>query len=572
VNILSFTYWNGCHDTSAAIVCDGMLVAAAEEERFTRHKHDGRFPLNAIDFCLRKAGIKMEDVDVLAFPGKPFRSGVDSQLAEIDFDSLRQLVASGEARYRTLLHKHAMNAYLKIGRPFNWSQDRTIASGFKMLRQHYSCVPPIRFYSHHLSHAAAAYFTSGQNRAAVATIDGRGDPFSTVTWIAQGKTITRLQTETANNSLGLFYRDCTRYLGLGDFGEGKTMGLAAYGSSKTFNKQLAIMLDVGDRGWYRYSQIPNDALLGFAQRREEPIQNPIYADFSAAMQTALECAVGRVVRSVLLKAETNTLCLGGGVALNCASNGQILASGLSSSVWVFPAAGDAGLSVGAGLLCAAEAGELVQRRLDHAYFGPDFTSFEYEATLSEEPGLTFYRAHDLSKEVADSLLAGEVIGWFQGRMELGPRALGNRSILADPRRAEMRDRVNTLKGRELWRPLGPVVLEEKAHQFFTLTEPSPFMLFAVQVRPEVRHLVPAIVHVDGSARPQTVRRDQNARLYDLIERFSRSADTPVLINTSFNAAGEPNVCTPRDAVRTFKATGLDVLVLGDYVVRRRHGV
>jgi carbamoyltransferase len=264
----------------------------------------------------------------------------------------------------------------------------------------------------------------------------------------------------------------------------------------------------------------------------------------------------------------SALCLGGGVAYNCTSNGAVLASGMASPVWVFPASGDAGLSVGAAIACAAENGETKASRLRSAYLGPEFSDAEIDAAIKDNRGISARRLDDVAAEAAGLIDAGNVIGWFQGRMELGPRALGNRSILADPRTTGSRDHVNEVKRREHWRPLAPAVLAERAAEYFDISARSDFMLFAAQVRPEKRQEVAGIVHVDGSARPQTVTREQNPRLYDLISAFASRTGIPLLLNTSFNDAGEPIVCSPRDAIRTFLATGLDALVIGDMLVTK----
>jgi carbamoyltransferase len=511
MNILSFQFFGGCHDTAAAIVCDGVLVAAAEEERFSRRKHDGTLPVRAIDFCLRHAGLRMNQVDIIAFPDKPFRTGPDSEHPETDFDCLRQLRAAGIIRARSLLHKRLLDFYLPAHLPsFNWQMNPMVASGFATLREHYPNIPPVRYYGHHLAHAAAAYLTSGHDKAAIATIDGRGGSLATATWRAHGIRIRRLRAAPYIYSLGIFYDNCTEYLGLREFGEGKTMGLAPYGDREVYGDRVSSLLDCLDSDWYRYRARPSAQILGFPPRGQESILQAPYTDFAAAVQHALERAVQRVVESAMEEAKTRTLCLGGGVMLNCSSNGKLLESGIASSIHVFPASNDAGLSIGAALLCAAEAGEFYPMKLDHAYWGPSFNPTEYKAALRGESQVVYQRASNLAHEVAAHLADGQVVGWFQGRMELGPRALGNRSLLADPRTAAMRDRVNTLKGRELWRPLAPVVVAEHASEFFALSAPSPFMLFATQVRAEKRSSIPAVVHIDGSARPQTVTRTQNA--------------------------------------------------------------
>jgi carbamoyltransferase len=569
MNILSFTYWIGCHDTSAAIVCDGQLIAAAEEERFSRRKHDGGFPFRAVEFCLRQAGITMEQVDVIAFPDKPFRSGPDSQIADMDVGLCRRLYEEGVLRRRSLIHKRLLDASLHLALSHNWSMHPTVAQGFALLRQRYSKVPPVRYYEHHLAHAAAAYFTSDFERAAIVTMDGRGGSYASVTWKAEGSRISRTRAEPFTNSLGQFYGQCTHYLGLGRWGEGKTMGLASYGDRGVYASKVSSLVDFPPASWYDHHGSMGEKVLGFPARQDEPIVESPFPDFAAACQESVERSVMRVVASAIQDAKSRNVCMGGGVMLNCSSNGALMASDVADSISVFPAAGDNGLSTGAALLCAQELGELNREGLANDYWGPGFSDAEHERALQGEPRVVYHRSPDIAREVAGALAGKKVVGWFQGRMELGPRALGNRSILADPRTTEIRDRVNRLKGREWWRPLAPVVLAEHASEYFTLKGPSPFMLFAAQVRPEMRSRVPAIVHIDGSARPQTLRRDQNPQLYNLLLAFQRLTDIPMLLNTSFNVAGEPIVCTPEDSIRSFLAAKLDMLVLGDYVVSRR---
>ncbi len=569
MNILGVSYIQGSHDTSSALVCDGELIAAAEEERFTRRKHESALPVSAIDFCLRRAGLCMSQVDILACPELPFRSGPNSPHGEMELSFIRRLNADRQIRYRSLIHKRALDLLRRLQFSFDWQMSQTTVAGLSALREIYGDLPPTRFYDHHRAHAAAAYFTSGLDRAAIATLDGYGQLCSSVAWLGEGTRISRVRAEPFYNSLGTFYLDCTNYIGFPEYAEGKTMGLASYGNWQTYAEAISSMLRTNGSGWYQYRRPPSPELLGFPPRDREFILRAPYTDFAAGAQYALQQAVQRVACSAMDEAMCSALCLGGGVALNCTSNGALLASGMPSSIWAFPATSDAGLSVGAALLGAAQAGELERVRMDHAYWGPEFSPAECEAELSATSGLVFRRVSSVATEIARCLATGQVVGWFQGRMEFGPRALGNRSILADPRKVEMRDRVNKIKGRELWRPLSPAVLAERAPEFFNLKAPSPFMLFATQVRPEARAIIPAVVHVDGSARPQTVTREQNPRLHELISVFSELTGVPVLLNTSFNAAGEPIVCTPADAIKTFLATELDILVLGDYVARRQ---
>jgi carbamoyltransferase len=566
--ILGFTFWKGSHDSSAAIVRDGLLIAAAEEERFSRKKHDGRVPVDAIDYCLSEAGITMQEVNLLAYPDRPFRTGADSQLAEMQQSTLDAIISDGKARDRSKLHKRVLDVAARLGIAPDLGMHPMVAEGFDILKRRYGKLPPVRYYGHHLAHAAAAYLTSGFDDAAVVTIDGRGGPLSAATWSGRGADIEVLDEEPYTNSLGWFYRDCTRYLGLGDFGEGKTMGLAPYGRASEQLSALNRVIDTAEARWFKYRTVPDESTAGFPQRTDEDVLSGPYADFAAATQHALERGYERAVRSAVGRSRSRKVCVGGGVALNCSANGKLLTSSVAEDMWLFPASGDAGLSVGAALLCARDLGELDRVRIDSPYHGPSFNADAIEAALDAEPRISYCRPEHYSLEVAKHLAAGNVTGWFQGRMELGPRALGNRSILADPRTIAMRDKVNRVKRREMWRPLAPSVLAERAGDFFVHVPPNSFMLFATQVTDLTRELAPAIVHVDGSARPQPVSRELNAPFYDLISSFAELTGVPMLLNTSFNDAGEPIVCTPQDALRTFLTTDLDVLAIGPFLAKK----
>ena len=567
--VLGFTFWKGSHDSSAALVRDGELVAAAEEERFSRVKHDGRVPFSAIDYCLSAAGISMQDVSWIAYPDRPFRTGADSQLAEMKPETLDTMVRDGKARRRSRLHKKALDVASRAGIAPNLGMHPMVAEGFRGLEARYGKLPPVKYYGHHLAHAAAAYLTSGFDEAAVVTIDGRGGPLSAATWHARENRIDVLDEEPYTNSLGWFYRDCTRFLGLGDFGEGKLMGLAPYGHAAEQISRINALIDTTDARWFRYRTAPSEDVTGFPRRESEDVLSGPYADFAAATQHALERGYERAVRSAVGRARTRKVCVGGGVALNCSANGKLLQSAVAEDMWLFPASGDAGLSVGAALLCARDIGELAPRRIESPYHGPEYTDTEIESALRSEPRITYTRPGNLSVEVAKSIAGGCVTGWFQGRMELGPRALGNRSILADPRTIAMRDKVNRVKGREMWRPLAPSVLADHAAEYFVRVPPNAFMLFATQVKELAREVAPAIVHVDGSARPQPVSRALNAPYYELISAFNALTGVPIVLNTSFNAEVEPIVCSPADALRTFLSTELDLLAIGPFVVKKK---
>ena len=571
MNILSYFHWEGGHDTAAALVVDGQLVAAAEEERFTRSKHDSALPIQAITSCLSIAGMEMKDIDVVAYPDRVFRTGPMSSLATIPSRTYWELCRAGKLRARSLLHHAALRAGLRAGLPWpSRGLEPAVSDDLRTLGEHFGHVPPLQCYDHHEAHAAASFLTSGLARSAIVTVDARGNHCSAGVWRGENRNIRPIRLQPWTNSLGFFYYDCTRYLGLGNSGEGKTMGLAPYGDPVAFGEKVSKLLTVGAPDWYRYQQRPATDVLGFAARNgDTDILAPPYPDFAAAVQDTLERALLHITSVAKAKTASNNLCLGGGVFMNCAGNGRIRSVAAGAPVYVFPNPGDAGLPVGAALLAARDAGEPACDPLDTAYLGPAFSARQIEDALAAEPRVSYCRPADLSTEVAGALASGLVAGWFQGRMEFGPRALGNRSILADPRRVDIRDKVNALKGREAWRPLAPVVLQSEAGKYFELQGESPFMMFAARVRPERSAEVPAVVHVDGSARPQTVRAAQNPPLFRLLEAFRDLTGVPVLLNTSFNQAGEPIVCSPADAIRTFLNTGLDLLVLGDFVARPR---
>jgi carbamoyltransferase len=355
---------------------------------------------------------------------------------------------------------------------------------------------------------------------------------------------------------------------LGDFGEGKLMGLAPYGTASRALQSVNRLIDTVDARWFKYKSLPLPELTGFPKRSDENVLEGPYADFAAATQHALERGYEKAVRSASGQTHSRKVCVGGGVALNCSANGKLLAASIAEDMWLFPASGDAGLSVGAALLCARDNGELIQERIESPYHGPAFSDDEIGSTLIATAGIAYSRPDNLESEVAKSIAGGCVTGWFQGRMELGPRALGNRSILADPRTIAMRDKVNRVKRREMWRPLAPSVLAERAADYFEIVPPNAFMLFATQATQLTRDVAPAIVHVDGSARPQPVTAELNPKFYNLISLFAALTGVPILLNTSFNDAGEPIVCTPADALRTFLATDLDLLAIGSFLVTK----
>jgi carbamoyltransferase len=568
VIVLGIGITNGGHDSSAAIIADGRLVAAAEEERFTRVKHDGALPLEAIRFCLTHAGVTMDDVDVIAIPERPYRTGRESNLAWVDVRSFRDLAQRGLVRRRSYFHKRLLDVAGGRHWPYGISISTFMSESLRSLRGEFGQLPPVRFFGHHESHASAAFYLSGFDESAVLTVDGRGGYDSAVIWHGGPQRIRPLYTQHYADSLGNFYDDCTSYLGLGDFSNaGKTMGLSAYGDSCRFEKAVGAMYHF-DQLPFRYTRPPSQDLLGFAPRDGADIMSGQYADFAAAAQRIVEGAMATLTRVAMDLTGAANLCLGGGVAMNCSANGKIHAMDGVDHLSLFPAASDAGLSVGAALLAAAAAGESAGTRLDDAYLGPACTEDEIRSAISKTRGRIDVRRMPSESAVAELIISGAVVGWVQGRMEFGPRALGARSILADARSSAIRDHVNRCKGRELWRPLAPMILEEHAAEYFEGLDRSRFMMLAVPVRARCRSRIEGAVHVDGSARPQTVPRDGPQRLRRLLQAVHARIGVPVLLNTSFNAAGEPLVCTPADAVRAFLRMGLDALVIEDWLITR----
>lgn len=566
--ILSFFAWSGAHNTSAALVRDGMVVAAAEEERFSRTKNDGSPPMSAIAFCLKQANLSMADVDCLAIPDEPFYSGSDSQLADVDMRVLLSLIRSRTFRARTFLHKLVLGAALKVGIRRNVGMNKPLQTALESLRERYGLIPPLLFFDHHQCHAATAFYNSGLPDAAVLTIDGRGGMYSSAIWRAHACNITRISGQPYTDSLGEFYHSIARYLGFGEFGEGKVMGLAAYGNPLRFLPEIAKVLICGDNShWFKVRNFRADQLFGSIQPNPQDVLHAPYPEIAAAAQAGLSSCVQAMARKAVHDVQSRVLCLAGGVAMNCAANGDVLKAGLAEKVWAYAASGDAGLPLGAALSAAALHGELRPPLQFDAYLGPEYSEQECaEALLYAR--LAFDRYDDIAVATARIIESGGAVGWFQGRMEIGPRALGNRSILADPRFARIRNKVNDIKGREPWRPLAPVVKCDSASDFFEMNSPSPFMLFAVKVRAEKQSLIEGVVHIDGTARPQTVTPRQNLPMYKLLTAFERFTGLPILLNTSFNLAGEPIVCSPTDAVKTFAKSKLDVLVLGNLMVRR----
>jgi carbamoyltransferase len=571
------------HDAAAALLRDGVVVAAAEEERFSRRKHDARFPHHAIDFCLRQAGAAAAEVDYAVFYEKPL----------LKFE-------------RILLT--ALRAFPRSWRGFGefalgWMEEKL---WIRSTIQEALGIPPDRvlFVDHHLSHAASAFFCSPFDRAAVLTVDGVGEWTTTALGTAssaEGGSEIRLEREARfPHSLGLLYSAFTAFLGFEvNEGEYKVMGMASYGTPR-YEDRVRKVVRVEEDGSFAldlryFSFHPSDerafsrafvSLFGPPRDPGEPFdvagagaageRSRHYADVAASVQRVVEDALLKAARELRRSTGLTRLCMAGGVALNGVANGRIVRESGFDEVWIQPAAGDSGGALGAALYAwHVVLGHPRRYVMEHAYLGAEY---------GEAEAVDAVRAAGLRAEVVDdeealvdrtaaALLEGEVVGWAQGRFEWGPRALGNRSILADPRRAEMKEVVNArIKFREPFRPFAPAVLEERAAALFDLCEPerrhpARFMLMVVPWREGAAALAPAVDH-GGTARLQTVRREWNPRYRALIERFDAATGVPVLLNTSFNLRGEPMVASPADAVSTFARSGLDLLVFGNVLARK----
>lgn len=591
MNILGISCY--FHDASAALLKDGELVAAAEEERFTRKKHDYEFPQNAIDFCLGVGGLKAADLDYVVFFEKPF----------IKFERL--LLSSMQTFPRS--HKVFREAMI------TWLGDKL---WIKTLIQKRLGVPAtkILFSEHHLSHAASTFFCSGFDEAAIMTVDGVGEWTTASVGIGKGTEIKLVKEIRFPHSLGLLYSAFTAFLGFEvNEGEYKVMGMAPFGTPKYMDKVyklVHIAKDASfelDMDYFSFHHSPDQTFnqkfvdlfgsprdpkaLFFTPDTGYPSyfgekpgnydqlgkENQHYADIAASIQAVTEEILVNMARQVQKETGFKKLCMAGGVALNSVANGRILKETGFEEIYIQPSAGDGGGSVGAALYAYhAVLGKPRKFVMEHAYWGQENSPCVIEGFLKESgiPYERLEREETLIERVVDHLEHGKVVGWSQGRFEWGPRALGSRSILADPRRADMKDIVNVkIKFREPFRPFAPSVLAERTEEYFDLPNaakhyPARFMLYVVDVKPEKREIIPAITHVDGTGRLQTVRKEYNPRYYRLIETFGQATGVPILLNTSFNLKGEPIVNTPKEAFNTFSKSGMDTLVLGNYVVEK----
>ena len=581
------------HDSAAALVEDGRIVAAAQEERFTRKKHDAHIPRNAIASCLEIGGVKLKDVDLVAFYEKPF----------VKFERLLETYAAFAPHGYTSF-RQALPLWIKE----KLFQKDLLIKELKAFAPDVNWMDKLVFSEHHLSHAASAFFPSPFENAAVLTMDGVGEWTTTSLAAGSGNTLKILKEIHFPHSLGLLYSAFTHYTGFKvNSGEYKVMGLAPYGSPRFTHTILDNLIDLKEDGTFRLDQSYFDyctgltmtnkrfsALFGAPPRKASEPLTQFHMDLAASVQAVTEEAVLRLARGIKAETGAKNLCLAGGVALNCVANGKVLKEGLFEGLWIQPAAGDAGGALGAALAAyhlhhgGARSVPDLGDSMAGALLGPSFAQADIEARLTAA-GARFDVLSDaeVTTTTAQALAENAAVGWFQGRMEFGPRALGARSIIGNPASSDMQRTLNLkVKFRESFRPFAPAVLREDVAEWFDMDTDSPYMLLVASVKAdkcftaqdtgkfgieklnEVRSQIPAVTHVDYSARVQTVSADVNPRFHTLLTQFRALTGIPVLVNTSFNVRSEPIVCTPEDAFRCFMATELDVLVVGNCYLRK----
>jgi carbamoyltransferase len=583
------------HDSAAALIEEGEIVACAQEERFSRKKHDARFPSHAIEYCLSEGGVKLQELDQVVFYDKPL----------VKFERLLET-------YLAYAPKgiHSFVAAMPI-----WLKDKLGLKAVlkKEMAQLAACkvgaLPPLFFNQHHRSHAASAFFPSPFEKAAVMCLDGVGEWSTTTVWLGEGNTLTPQWEIDFPHSLGLLYTAFTYFTGFKvNSGEYKLMGLAPYGEPKYVDVILDKLIDIKDDGTFRLNMdyfnyatgltMTNgrfNALFGGPARKPEAKMTQREMDIARSIQEVTEEVVLRLARTIHRELKADYLCLAGGVALNCVANGRILREGPFKDIWIQPAAGDAGGALGAALSVWHEYHGKPRRvnasdGMRGAYLGPSFTDSQIKQAL-DGCGARYHTMAEsqLLSYVAQLLEQENIIGWFQGRMEFGPRALGARSIIGDPRSPKMQSTMNLkIKYRESFRPFAPSVTAEKARDYFGLDRASPYMLLVAPVKDSIRipmtaeqkklfgieklnvprSRIPAVTHVDYTARIQTVHRETNPRYYDLLAQFEARTGCAVLVNTSFNVRGEPIVCSVEDAYRCFMRTEMDYLVVENFILAK----
>ena len=580
------------HDSAAAIIVDGEIIAAAQEERFTRKKHDASYPKNAINYVLKEAGLKLNEVDHVVFYEKPF----------LKFERLLETyIGFSPSGFRSF----SMSMPLWLSEKL--FQKKMLFDALKEQDNNFNDIKKINFSEHHLSHAASAFFSSPYEEAIILTLDGVGEWATTTISLGKNNRINILKEIHFPHSLGLLYSAFTYFLGFKvNSGEYKVMGLAPYGEPRFKDIILDKLIDVKEDGSFRLNMDYFNYATGltmtnskfaklFNIKRREPENelSQIYMDMASSIQAATEEIVLKITRFLFKEFKLPNLCMAGGVALNCVANGKILKEGLFKNIWIQPASGDAGGALGAAQAFYYQ--ELDNKRkilktdsMNGSYLGPQFTDDQVENELKScRANYKKLTPDQVIKDTAKVLAEEKAVGWFQGRMEFGPRSLGNRSIIADSRSEKMQKNLNLkVKYRESFRPFAPAVLFEKVSEWFEINSESPYMLLVADVKKSKqlqmtneqknlfgidklnvkRSSIPSVTHVDYSARIQTVNKETNPMFHKLIEEFERITKYPILVNTSFNVRGEPIVCSATDAFNCFMGTDLDVLICNNFIL------
>ena len=583
------------HDSAAALIIDGKIIAAAQEERFSRIKHDSSYPYNAVEFVLKESKLKLNDVDFISFFEKPF----------LKFERLLDTyIAFAPKGFKSF--SKSMPVWLGD----KLFQKNTLFKEFKNHDKKFVDIDKIYFSEHHLSHAASAFYPSPFNEAVILTLDGVGEWATTTVANGNGKDINIFKEIHFPHSIGLLYSAFTYYTGFKVLsGEYKLMGLAPYGKPKFKKIILDNLIDVKDDGTFRLNMDYFDFATGLkmtnekftnlfkqsVRNSEKDLITQFHMDIASSIQAVTEEIILKLTKSIAIETNSKNLCMAGGVALNCVANGKILKQNLFENIWIQPAAGDAGGALGAALaLWHIELNKerSVQNKdtMQGSYLGPSFENDDIENTLNNL-GATYkkYSEDDMIKIIAEELSNQKTVGWFQGRMEFGPRALGARSILADPRSDKMQKNLNLkIKFRESFRPFAPSIIREDLSEWFDLNVDSPYMLLVADVNESLRSKpseaekklfgieklnikrssIPAVTHVDFSARIQTVHKETNIKYYKLIKHFKKITSCPILVNTSFNVRGEPIVCSIEDAFKCFMGTNLDILVCENIILKK----
>jgi len=585
------------HDSAAALIKNGKIIAAAQEERFSRKKHDNRYPFNAVEFVLKESKLKLSEIDYITFYEKPF----------LKFERLLETyVAFAPKGFKSF--SMSMPIWLRE----KLFQKKVLFNELKKHDEKFNDINKIYFSEHHLSHAASAFFPSPFKNASILTLDGVGEWATTTVAKGHGSNLEILKEIHFPHSIGLLYSAFTYYTGFKvNSGEYKVMGLAPYGEAKYTNKILDELIDLKEDGTFRLNMkyfnyatgltMTNNKfakLFGKSPRNSNTeLLTHFHMDIAASIQSVTEEIILRLARSISKEYDNKNLCMAGGVALNCVANGKILKENIFENIWIQPAAGDAGGALGAALALWYK--ELKSDRISSnkdemqgSYLGPSFDDNEIEKKLNNlEASFKKLSEEELLQNTAEELSKEKIIGWFQGKMEFGPRALGARSIIADPRSDKMQKKLNLkVKFRESFRPFAPSVIREDLSKWFELDCDSPYMLLVAEVNKSIkrnmsdkekklfgieklnirRSDIPAVTHVDYSARIQTVHKNTNPKYYNLLQNFKKITNCSVLVNTSFNVRGEPIVCSIEDAYRCFMGTDMDILVCGNFILHKEN--